>query len=82
MGYLTSPQLGLLLSDLLALSRYPSHAGNCSLRAAAYHTGAVGLRYHVQIESKRTFLYRDGNRWFVEATVRQWVILTVYFCTT
>lgn len=40
-------------------------------RAAAYHTGAVGLRYHVQIESKRTFLYRDGNRWFVEATVRQ-----------
>ena len=36
-------------------------------RAAAYHTGAVGLRYHVQIESKRTFLYYERPRWFVEA---------------
>ena len=35
-------------------------------RASAYHTGAVGLRYHVQIGSKRTFLYHEKPRWFVE----------------
>ena len=40
-------------------------------RAAAYHSGAVGLRYHIQIGSKRTFLFYEKPRWFVEATVRQ-----------
>ena len=40
-------------------------------RAHAYHTGAVGVRYHVQIGSKRTFLYHEKPRWFVEAQIAQ-----------
>lgn len=38
-------------------------------RAAARHTGAVGLRYTVEIGSTRTFLYYEGPRWFVEGVI-------------
>lgn len=38
-------------------------------RAAACHTGAVGLRYAVEIGSARTFLYYENPRWFVEGVV-------------
>lgn len=36
-------------------------------RASSYYTGSVGVRYHVQIGPKRTFLYHEKPRWFVEA---------------
>ena len=39
-------------------------------KAAAYHTGAIGLQYHVKIGEKRTHLYYERPRWFVEAVVR------------
>ena len=36
-------------------------------KAAAYHTGSICMRYHVQIGTKKTFLYHEKPRWFVEA---------------
>lgn len=38
-------------------------------RAAGRHTGAVGLRYSVEIGSTRTFLFFENPRWFVEGIV-------------
>ena len=30
------------------------------------HTGELARRYVVKIQGKETYLYRDGERWFVE----------------
>ena len=32
----------------------------------AHTTGELARRYVVKIKGKETFLYRDGERWFVE----------------
>lgn len=36
-------------------------------RAAAMKVGGAGLRYTVRILGKETYLFNDGERWFVEA---------------
>ncbi|MDO4750171.1 MAG: hypothetical protein Q4A39_04940 [Eubacteriales bacterium] len=36
-------------------------------RAGARKVGGGGIRYTVVIAGKETFLFQEGNRWFVEA---------------
>lgn len=35
-------------------------------KAAATKAGGCGLRYTVRIRGKQTYLFLDGDRWFVE----------------
>lgn len=37
-------------------------------RAAALKAGGCGLRYTVHIGSRKTYLFLDEDRWFVEAS--------------
>lgn len=37
-----------------------------AVRGKARTTGELARRYVVKIHGKETFLYRDGERWFVE----------------
>lgn len=39
-------------------------------RAAATRVGGAGIRYTVRILGKETYLFNDGERWFVEAKDR------------
>lgn len=36
-------------------------------RAASLKVGGCGLRYTVMIEGKRTYLFEEDDKWFVEA---------------
>lgn len=36
-------------------------------RAASSKVSGGGIRYTVKIQGKETFLYHEGNKWFVEA---------------
>ena len=38
-------------------------------RAASLKVGGIGLRYLVEIEGRRTYLFYEGPRWFVERKV-------------
>ena len=40
-------------------------------RAASLKCGGTGIRYYVEIGAKRTFLYFEEPRWFVEEIVRE-----------
>jgi hypothetical protein len=35
-------------------------------RAAAFKIGGYGIRYTVRIRDKETFIWRDGDTWFME----------------
>lgn len=37
--------------------------------AASLKVGGCGIRYTVFIEGRETYLFEEGNRWFVEAKV-------------
>ena len=36
-------------------------------RAASAKVGSGGIRYTVSIKGKESYLYQEGNKWFVEA---------------
>jgi hypothetical protein len=36
-------------------------------RASSKKVGGGGIRYTVMIKGKETFLFREGEKWFVEA---------------
>ena len=36
-------------------------------RASSIQVGGGGIRYTVMIKGKETFLFREGEKWFVEA---------------
>ena len=36
-------------------------------RASSKKVGSGGIRYTVMIKGKETFLFREGEKWFVEA---------------
>lgn len=38
-------------------------------RAASTKVGGTGIRYTVEILGKRSFIFEDDGRWFVEAKV-------------
>lgn len=38
-------------------------------RAASLKAGGAGIRYTCRIAGKETFLFREDDRWFVEAKV-------------
>ena len=35
-------------------------------RAAAFKAGGCGLRYTIRIRGQQTYVFLDGDRWFVE----------------
>lgn len=42
----------------------------CDVRmAASLRVGGCGLRYTVYVEGKQTYLFEEGNKWFVEAKI-------------
>ena len=36
-------------------------------RAASLRVGGTGIRYTIRIDGKRSYLFEDENRWFIEA---------------
>lgn len=34
--------------------------------AASLRAGGAGIRYTIRVQGTRTYLYREGERWFVE----------------
>ena len=39
-------------------------------QAASRKCGGTGMRYYIEIGGKRTFLYHEQPRWFVEEKIR------------
>ena len=40
-------------------------------RAASMKVGGTGIRYSIEIGGKNTYLYEDGDDWYVEAKENQ-----------
>ena len=40
-------------------------------RAASSKVSGGGIRYTIVVHGKETFLFQEGNKWFVEAKVEQ-----------
>jgi len=42
-------------------------------KAVSFKAGGCGVRYTIRIRSHVTYLFNEGNRWFVERRVEQYL---------